>query len=620
MSLELLSISRRCGDQQVLDSVSIHVRAGDCYGLIGHNGAGKTSALRVALGLTRPDSGAVHVDGFDARAHPREARARLGALIETPGFHGHLDARANLALLARLQGFAPAAAGSETERVLGLVGLGEVGYKRVRDFSQGMRQRLGIAQALLGSPAHVLLDEPTNGLDPEGTAEVRALLARLVRIDGVSVLISSHRLDEVAGLCNRIGVMRQGKLVVEAETSALLALSPARLVLATDDDARAARVLAELGVRTTPLAAGGLALELGSRSPGEVARCVVGAGLELARLGADVPALEEIYLRYARGERGLTQTPAATSTGSAGKPRHRSPPRPLARVLRYELARTFAGWKMPALLASPALVAAASIALERGRATAEAARVARGELASTTALTGFSSVASALGTSLPLLALIGAGLASQAIAGELGRGTLRNVLLRPATRAEVVLGKFLAGTAATLGAYLVLLLVVLSASAAAFGFGDLVEILPNGQEFPLVSAAELRPELVRALLAPLPALLAFFALGFLAGSCTRSATGGLGLAIGALFGLDLARAAARGLGFEGWLLSAYLPSPLGDTSYTAYFADRAQGISNAVFEYGSSWAGVPRDCAYPLLWAALCIGLSVLLLGRRSVP
>jgi len=620
MSLELSSVSRRFGAQQVLDSVSLHVRAGDCYGLIGHNGAGKTSAMRVALGLTRPDSGAVRVDGFDARAHPREARARLGALIETPGFHGHLDARANLILLARLQGLAPEPARVETERVLALVGLGEVGRKRVRHFSQGMRQRLGIAQALLGSPAHVLLDEPTNGLDPEGTAEVRALLARLVRVDGVSVLISSHRLEEVAGLCNRIGVMRQGKLVVEAETSALLALSPARLVLATDDDASATRVLAELGVRATPLAAGGLALELGTRSPGDVARCVVGAGLELARLGAEAPSLEEIYLRFARGERAPAPAAAPASSASAGSPSHRAPPAPLARVVRYELARTFASWKTPALFAAPALVAAVSIALERGHATAEAARVASGELASTTALTGFSSVASALGTGLPLLAVIGAGLGSQAIAGELGRGTLRNVLLRPATRAEVVLGKFLAGTAATLGAYLALLVIVLSASAAAFGFGDLVEILPNGQEFPLVTAAELTPELVRALLAPLPALVAFYALGFVAGSCTRGATGALGLAIGAVFGLDLARAAARGLGLEGWLLSAYLPSPLGDTSYRAYFADRAQGISNAVFELDSSWLGIPRDIAYPLLWAAVCVGLSVLLLGRRSVP
>jgi len=623
MSLQLLSVSRRFGAQQVLDSVSLHVRAGDCYGLIGHNGAGKTSAMRVALGLTRPDAGEVRVDGFDARAHPREARARMGGLIETPGFHGHLDADRNLSLLARLQGLSRAEARLEVQRLLALVGLGEVGRKRVQAFSQGMRQRLGIAQALLGRPAYVLLDEPTNGLDPEGTAEVRALLARLVREEGISVLISSHRLDEIAGLCNRIGVMQRGKLVVEAETRALLAATPGRCALATDDDARAGRLLTELGLKATPLAAGGLELELGQRTAGEVARLVVGGGLELRRLGADPPSLEEIYLRFARSE-GIVAPPQASGAGPAAAPDEpgprRAPPYAVWRVLRYELSRTSAGWKTPALLALPALVAGGSIALEKSRAAAEAARVAGGELASTTAITGFGSSATALGAGLPLLALVLTGLASQMIAGEFARGTLRNVLSRPATRWQVVLGKCLAGTALTLAAYVTLVASVLVASALAFGFGDLVEILPNGQAFPLISAAELRPEFARALAAPALALLGFSALGFLLGSCTRGAASALGLAIGAQLGLDLARVVARGFGAEGWLLPAYLPSPLGDASYLHYFADRAQGISNSVFDFGSSWAGVPQDFAFPLCWFVACIALSAILLDRRSVP
>ena len=623
MSLRLLAVSRRFGGQRVLDSVSLHVREGDCYGLIGHNGAGKTSAMRVALGLTRPDAGEVLVDGFDAFRHPREARVRIGGLIETPGFHGHLDAGRNLCLLARLQGLSRAEARDEVRRLLELVGLGDVGRKRVQAFSQGMRQRLGIAQALIGRPAYVLLDEPTNGLDPEGTADVRALLVRLVREEGISVLVSSHRLDEIADLCNRVGVMQRGKLVVEAETRSLLAAAPGPFVLATDDDARAARLLAELGLRTTPLAAGGLTVELGTRSTGEVARLVVASGLELTRLGADPPSLEEIYLRHARGE-GIGTPPqesnAAPATAASEPGARRAPSDPVGRVLRYELARTLATWKTPALLALPALVAGASIALEKSRATAEAARVAAGELASTTAITGFGASATALGVGLPLLAVVLTGLASQAIAGELARGTLRNVLLRPATRLQIVLGKSLAGTALALSAYLVLVAVALLGSALAFGFGDLVEILPNGQAFPLISAAELRPELARAVCAPAAALLGFSALGFLLGSCTRGAASALGLAVGALLGLDLARVVARGFDAEGWLLAAYLPSPLGDASYLHYFADRAEGISNSVFDLGSSWAGVPQDFAYPLCWFVACIALSAILLARRAVP
>src|SRR6185295_3607458 len=114
----------------------LHVRAGDCYGLIGHNGAGKTSAMRIALGLARPDAGEVRVDGFDALRHAREAHARMGALIETPGFHGHLDAGKNLSLLARLQGLSRAETRREVARLLALVGLADVGTKRVQAFSQ----------------------------------------------------------------------------------------------------------------------------------------------------------------------------------------------------------------------------------------------------------------------------------------------------------------------------------------------------------------------------------------------------------------------------------------------------------------------------------------------------
>ena len=124
----------------------------------------------------------------------------------------------------------------------------------------------------------------------------------------------------------------------------------------------------------------------------------------------------------------------------------------------------------------------------------------------------------------------------------------------------------------------------------------------------------------RALAAPAAALLGFSALGFLLGSCTRGAASALGLAVGALLGLDLARVVARGFDAERWLLTAYLPSPLGDASYLHYFADRAEGISNSVFDLGSSWAGVPQDFAYPLCWFVACIALSAILLARRAVP
>ena len=288
--------------------------------------------------------------------------------------------------------------------------------------------------------------------------------------------------------------------------------------------------------------------------------------------------------------------------------------------MRYELARVFARRSTVALLALPAVLAAVEIGLERGRVARDLGRVASGELASATAVTGFGASASALATGLPLLALVLAALASQSIAGELGRGTLRNVLLRPQTRLAVAGGKALAGAAITVGAHLALVLAVVGVAAVAFGFGDLVEVLPNGQPFPLVSAAELRVDFARVLAAPLAALLGYLLLGFLSGAVARGAAGALGLAVGAVLGLDLARAVMRGLGGEGWLLSAYLPSPLGDSSGLHAFADRARGVSNTLFELGGSLAGIPRDVAVPLSWAFACFAASAILLARRSVP
>ena len=249
MTLELHSLSRRFGDQLALDSVSLRVERGDLVGLLGHNGAGKTTLMRIALGLLGPaPGGRVQVDGRDARREPREVRARLGGLIEVPGFYGGLGGRANLALLGRLQGLGRRAAGVEADRLLELLELSYAARKPVRAWSQGMRQRLGVAQALLGRPDYLILDEPANGLDPEGIALLRRLLARLAREEGCGVLLSSHQLHDVADLCSRIAVLHRGRLQLEGETRDLLGGENGRYALATDDDEAAAGVLGELGL------------------------------------------------------------------------------------------------------------------------------------------------------------------------------------------------------------------------------------------------------------------------------------------------------------------------------------------------------------------------------------
>ncbi len=597
MVLQFLGVSRSFGAQRALDRVTIHVRRGDCYAFIGHNGAGKTSAMRIALGLDRHFDGRVLIDGFDAAQHPREARARMGGLIEVPGFHGTLDAGRNLVLLGQLQGLSRLEARREAGRLIELVGLSYAGAKPVAAYSQGMRQRLGIAQALLGRPMCVLLDEPTNGLDPQGIAEMQVLFKRLTHDEGLTVMLSSHHLAQISGLVNRVGVLHQGRLLVEAETKELLGGADGRYKLVLEGG-EAARTI-----------------ELGARAPSAVLRELVQGGAAVRSFAPDPPTLEQIYLQYA--ERANDRPiPAGSETAQvSAQPNARlAPPAPIGRVVRYELERAWSGGKLLILLGLPAALALASVWRLHANAQSLAEEVQQGKLFSTTEVTAFQSCGSALQAGLPLCAAIAVGLATQAIAGELARGTLRNLLLRPLTRVQAALGKLAAQLALAALAYVLLAGTALAASAWFFDFRGVAEILPDGQRFDLVAAKELVPELRHALLSPLLPLLGYSALGLFAGALARGAAGALALGLGLFALLDLVRVLARGFGLEGSQPSAYLPSPLGDTSFLAFYGDVAQGVSNAHFAYAST------AVVAPALWAVLALTLSVLLLSRRSVP
>jgi ABC-type multidrug transport system ATPase subunit len=614
MSIRLLEVTRRFGAQLALDRVSLNVRRGDCYGFIGHNGAGKTTAMRIVLGLQRPDTGSVLVDGFDVSDYPREARARLGGLIEVPGFHGELSGATNLRMVAGLQGLTRSAGRVEAARLIELVGLAHAGRKPVRAYSHGMRQRLGIALALLGGPRYVLLDEPTNGLDPEGIAEIRDLLRHLVVDEGVTVMISSHQLHELAGICNRVGVLQRGRLLAEAETKALLGGGEHRYAVRTDDPAKATALLADLGATLQSGQGGELVVDLGTRKPAEISRALFERGLAVETFAPKPATLEEIYLRYAHSSSAALAGPGGEPAPKPTAPAQRKAPRwPLLRVARYELQRW--GARPPALilLALPAVLAALALWRRRAELQAAQAQIEAGQLFSATDVTAFEGAGLALRAGLPLLGLIAAGVASQAIAGEASRGTLRNVVLRPVRRVQVGVGKAGTHLLVTLLSYGLLALVALLLAGWLFGYRDLVEILPNGEHFPLVPASDLWPQLRLAVLSPLTALAACVGIGFLAGTLVTNAAAALALALGSLLFLDLARSIARGLGQEGLLPTAYLPSPLGDTSFLKLYADLAQGISNSTFEHASTALTVP------LAWSLVCFLLACLVLARRSL-
>jgi ABC-2 type transport system ATP-binding protein len=617
MTLRLEDVHHHYGKTAALRGIALHVRAGDCYGFIGHNGAGKTTAMRVALGLVRPTRGRVIVDGFDAFAHTSEARARMGGLIEQPGFHAGLDATANLELLARAAGLERAAARREAGRVLERVGLARDAARRVGGFSQGMRQRLGIAQAMLGSPRMLLLDEPTNGLDPEGIRDVRALFRELVRDDGVTMLVSSHQLHELEGLCNRVGVMRMGELVVEDTLEHLFAAAETPYRLRVRDPAAAREALARAGFTTRASDDSPADLELapGVQGPAGALRALVAAHVDVLALAPRSPTLEEIVLSARPGAAGggSEASPQGASIVLGAPGERLAPGRELWRAARYELRR-LAHASLAAALLLPA--AAAFLAqLARWRAGArERELVAAGELFGTTDVTGFEAVGVGLRAGLPLLALILAALASQSLAGELARGTLRNVLLRPFRRARLALGKALAHLALGTLAYGLLLAVALAGAAALFDFGDVVEILPNGDPYTYLAASDVWPALRAVLPACLGPVLACGALGFLVGALTRSGTLALAGALGSLAALDLARAIARPLGFEGGILTAALPSPLGDRSEIGAYLDFCRGVSNV------SEAAAERPGLLAAAWLLPCLLLAAWRLSRRSVP
>jgi ABC-2 type transport system ATP-binding protein len=203
------SLTKRYGDRLAVDAVSLHVRRGEVYGFLGPNGAGKTTTLRMLLGLVRPTSGRATVLG--ALPGTPAAVAGTGALVEGPGFYPYLSGRDNLRVLARYRRLPDPAAEAALERV----GLTARGSDRFRSYSLGMKQRLGVAAALLGEPELLVLDEPTNGLDPAGMADMRRLLVD-VAAGGQTVVLSSHLLAEVQEICDRVGVIAGGRLLAES--------------------------------------------------------------------------------------------------------------------------------------------------------------------------------------------------------------------------------------------------------------------------------------------------------------------------------------------------------------------------------------------------------------------
>jgi ABC-2 type transport system ATP-binding protein len=294
--IQTAQLSRAFNGQPAVRALDLAVPRGSVYAFLGPNGAGKSTTIRLLLGLLRPDAGSIHVFGMPLATERLAVLRRIGSLVETPSLYPHLTAGENLAIPARLLKRST----SDISRALATAGLASVGRKLVRNFSLGMKQRLGLAIALLAEPELLILDEPTNGLDPAGIHEVRQLLRAMPAEHGVTVFLSSHLLSEVEQLATHVAMLSQGEMVFQGTVASLSERRRARLRVMVDRPAEAAAHLASRGFTVERQ---GNALIAASDAPAAaINRALVEHGFDVHMLGHETDSLEQIFLGMTHSE------------------------------------------------------------------------------------------------------------------------------------------------------------------------------------------------------------------------------------------------------------------------------------------------------------------------------
>ena len=284
------------GGQLAVDGVGLAVPHGSVYGFLGPNGSGKTTTIRMLLGLIQPTSGRHELLGTAMPAGTNRVLSRVGSLVEGPAFYSQLSGRANLARCDAADRTAdPRTADERIATALDRVGLLSAARKHYRAYSLGMKQRLAIAAGLLRPRELLILDEPTNGLDPQGTREVRGLI-RDIAAEGTTVFVSSHLLAEVEQICSHVGVMRTGKLVFQGTLDELRSRGTARILVRTTRPAEAAEVLAKLGLPDVQAGQHEVSAQLGDQLPEEICARLVHSGVPVAGLATPRPSLEDLFV------------------------------------------------------------------------------------------------------------------------------------------------------------------------------------------------------------------------------------------------------------------------------------------------------------------------------------
>jgi ABC-2 type transport system ATP-binding protein len=300
------NLSKRYREKLAVNALNLTIQEGEIFGFLGPNGAGKTTTILMLLGLTEPTSGEVSVCGFNPTTESIEVKKRVGYLPESPGFYDDLSARENLLYMARLNRIPEEEAHRRTSEVLEQVGLSEDGRRLVKEFSRGMKQRLGIAEVLVKKPTAIMLDEPTLGIDPDGAIRILELIKNLNRQHGLTVMLSSHQLQQVQQICTRVGIIVKGKLIVQGETDTLgKTILKGRnwnflLEVTGNIDGFDRDLQSIVGVDEIEKRSHGWFLRCTQDVRGEIVGAVTRRGLGLLQLRSEDPTLEEIYLKYFR--------------------------------------------------------------------------------------------------------------------------------------------------------------------------------------------------------------------------------------------------------------------------------------------------------------------------------
>jgi ABC-type multidrug transport system ATPase subunit len=296
VAISTLGLTRRFGEQTAVADVSLTVPRGAVYGFLGPNGSGKTTTIRLLLGLMSPDAGSVEMLGGAMPSAAHDVLPRVGTLVEGPAFHPYLSGRDNL---RRLDAFdastSPASSDRRVGDALDRVGLAGAAAKKYRRYSLGMKQRLGLAATLLRPRDLLILDEPTNGLDPQGTREVRSLVRELAA-EGTTVLISSHLLAEIEQIATHVGIMSMGHLLKEGRLRDVLADTSSVVNIRTTQPSHALTILHGLGLAATTVAPETLAAQLNGVAPEDINAALVLGGVPVGGFTVERPALEDLFV------------------------------------------------------------------------------------------------------------------------------------------------------------------------------------------------------------------------------------------------------------------------------------------------------------------------------------